>query len=195
MKNILQPLIDIIAKLPGLGPRSARRIVLHLLNKPDLIASMIQSLSDTKENILECDICRNIDVQSPCSICIDQNRDASTLCVVESVGELWAMERSSGFKGKYHILGGLLSTIDNITPEKLSMKQLLNRISSTGIKEVIIAISATLDGQTTAYYITDMLSESNVVVSRLAFGIPIGAELEYMDEGTLSIALKLRQEI
>ncbi|CAL7963142.1 Recombination protein RecR [Alphaproteobacteria bacterium] len=191
----LQTIIDLMAKLPGLGPRSARRTMLYLLHHKDTMRKIINALCEVESTVTKCEKCNNIDIQTPCHICRNERRDKSIICIVENIGELWAMERSLAFKGNYYVLGGLLSALEGMTPENLQLAKLENRIIHDEVKEIIIAISATLDGQTTAYYIADALSKYDIKVSRLAFGIPIGAELEYMDEGTLSIALKLRQNL
>ncbi len=194
--NYINQLISLIAKLPGLGQRSARRISLHLLENKEATYKLASCLDKTMSEIKSCEICGNIDSISPCNVCIDEQREHTTICIVESISDLWAIERSKIFKGKYHVLGHLLSALNNITPENLHLNKLTQRIEDKKVKEIIIAISATLDGQTTCYYIMDMLAKfSDLKVTRLAFGIPIGAELEYMDEGTLSIALQLRQTL
>lgn len=190
----LQNLIDIIGKLPGLGPRSARRIVLNLISKPELIKKMENSLQEVRNNIFKCNKCWNIELSPLCSACNDNSRDPSLLCVVENIAEMWALERSSAFNGRYHVLGGVLSALHGTTPEKLNLDILSERIVKEGIKEVIIAISATLDGQTTAYYVADILGKfPDVKLTRLAYGIPIGGDIGYMDEATIGVAFKTRQ--
>jgi len=193
----LQQLVNSLAKLPNMGQRSARRIALHLLENRSVLDNIIVTLQDAAREIRNCEVCGNIDSRSPCSICSSSDRDQSAVCIVENISNLWAMERSQVFRGKYHVLGGMLSAFHEITPNKLGMRKLLSRIQEDGVTEIILGISATLDGQTTSYYITDSIIAKypHVIISRLAFGIPIGAELEYMDEGTLGIALKLRQGI
>lgn len=193
--NSLHKLIDLMSRLPGFGPRSARRIVLHLLNNRQVLDTFLHLLLDVKKIIVQCDKCRNLDIHNPCSICLDEKRDHTTICVVENVGELWIMEKSGAFNGVYHVLGGLLSNMTNTTPARLGLDKILDRISEKPIQEVIMAVSATLEGQTTAYYVASELSQHNVKISRLAFGIPVGGELEYVDENTLKIALKARQEV
>lgn len=198
--NMLQQLIFQFSKLPSLGERSARRIVLNLLQNRDKLQNLIAVLEVADKNIVQCGVCGNFDTEYLCEVCKDENRDKKTVCIVENIADLWAMERSGIYNGQYHILGGLLSSINNITPEKLRINNLIDRIKENDIVEIIIAISATLDGQTTSYYINDVMSEivlknPNFKISRLAFGIPIGAEIEYIDEGTLSVAMKLRQLI
>lgn len=183
-----------MAKLPGLGPRSARRVVLHLLKQKDaLMRPLAQSLLQTADNVVNCEICGNLDVASPCHICTENKRDTKTLCVVENVADLWAMERGSIYRGLYHVLGGVLSAMDGVSPKDLNIDKLANRVANDDISEVIIATNATVDGQTTAHYITERLAEYGVEITRLAHGIPIGGELDYLDEGTLSAALKSRK--
>jgi recombination protein RecR len=194
--NAVEQLIKIIAKLPGLGPRSARRIALHLIkNSDNIMLPLSEAMQGVAKEIKECDECGNIDIISPCSICTNEKRDASQLCVVEDVTDLWAMERGNIFKGYYHVLGGTLSALDGRTPETLNFESLKNRVDSSEFKEVIIATNATLEGQTTGFYVSDLLKPYNIKSTRLANGIPMGAELDYMDEGTLSLALKLRQDM
>lgn len=191
----LDKLIATIAKLPGLGPRSARRIVLHLIkNSANIMLPLAELIKTVSEEIITCEICGNIDTSSPCSICADNRRDNETICVVENISDLWALEKANLFKGKYHVLGGTLSALDGRTPESLNIDSLRNRIANSNIKEVIIATSTTLEGQTTGHYIVDLIAIFNVKATRLAYGIPIGADLDYMDEGTLSMALKMRNE-
>lgn len=194
--NVLHKLIKHVAKLPGLGQRSARRIVLHLMSDRVVMHSLLELLQRTDAEVRNCVTCGNLDVISPCGICTSGQRSSNVICIVENVSDLWAVERSQMFHGQYHVLGGLLSALDNCTPEKLRIPQLLIRIRKYNISEVIIAVSATLDGQTTSHYISSMLSEvQGLQISRLAFGIPIGAELEYMDDSTIGIAMKLRSVI
>lgn len=189
----LQQLIAIFAKLPGLGPRSARRIVLHLIKNIDQkMHPLAELLKAVAFEIKTCGICGNIDTVSPCNICSNDSRDRRALCVVEHVSDLWALERTGAFSGLYHVLGGTLSALEGRTPETLSMASIPSRIISEQIDEVIIATNATLEGQTTAHYLADLLAELNIKVSRLAHGIPVGAELDYMDEGTINLALKMR---
>ena len=193
MINDLEKLIAYITKLPGIGKRSAGRIALHLLqNKESLMKPLADSLSDTAEKIVKCEVCGNLDLNSPCYICTDEGRDSQTICVVENIADLWAMERSELYKGKYHILGGTLSAIDGIGPEDLRIDYMLSRIEKDNVGEVILATNATMDGQTTAHYIAQRVTEKNVKVTRLAHGIPLGGELDYLDEGTLSAALQAR---
>lgn len=189
-------LVGLLARLPGLGPRSARRAALALIKRPDtLMEPLARALNDAAENILTCSICGNIDTQDPCGICKDEKRDPSLVCVVEDMADLWAMERTHAFKGHYHVLGGTLSALDGIGPNDLNIPGLVTRARADDIKEVVLATNATVDGQTTAHYIADRLSGCNVNVSGLAHGVPMGGELDYLDEGTLSQALKARKPV
>jgi len=196
MKNKnLDNLIKMMSRIPGLGPRSARRAVLQMLQNPTgMMMPLAEYLTKVAEEVVICDVCGNIDVNSPCHICTDHSRDFSTICVVETVSDLWAVERAKFFKGKYHVLGGTLSAIEGRTPESLNIASLQNRIAAEKISEVIIATNATLDGQTTGYYLVDMLKPHGIKTTRLAHGIPMGGELDYMDEGTLTLALKMRHD-
>jgi len=188
-------LIQLLSKLPGLGPRSARRASLHLIkNKEQLLKPLAAAMASAAESVQQCSVCGNLDTTDPCSICTDARRDTSTICVVEEVADLWALERTASFKGLYHVLGGVLSPLDGIGPEDLSIGGLLNRASQDSVTEVILATSATVDGKTTAHYITDRLADCKVTVSALAHGIPVGGELDYLDDGTLSAALKERRQ-
>ena len=190
----IERLIALLAKLPGLGPRSARRAALDLLKKPDaLMRPLGLALGEAAEKISVCQSCGNVDAQNPCHICMAPGRDVSTICVVQDVADLWAMERAGAFKGRYHILGGTLSALDGIRPEDLNIASLIDRASAPDVKEVILAMNATVDGQTTAHYITDHLSNAEVQVSRLAHGVPVGGELDYLDDGTISAAMKSRR--
>jgi recombination protein RecR len=194
MQNDLEKLIYLVSKLPGLGNRSAKRIALHLLkNKEALMLPLSDSLRQTAERIKTCTECGNLDTNEVCSICTNQKRDSSLICVVEDVADLWAMERGNIFTGKYHVLGGRLSAIDGVGPDKLNITKLLHRAAEEEVKEVILATNATVEGQTTAHYISDKLSEFGIKISQLAYGIPIGGELDYLDEGTLSTAMKARK--
>ena len=195
--NEIDRLISLFAKLPGLGQRSARRIVLHLLQEPDLrLRGFIDVLSSACNNITVCNICGNLDTTTPCNICTDDTRDNTTISVVETVSDLWAMERSNVFKGRYHVLGGVLSASRNTSSDTLRLAELAHRCSEIGAQEVIIATNATIEGQTTAFFIMEYLKQHNnsLYVSRLASGIPIGGELDYLDDGTVSAALNLRQK-
>lgn len=190
----IEKLIKIIAKLPSLGTRSSRRIVLHLLKKREAaFIPLIEALTEVSEKVKTCPICGNFDTEVPCSICNSDKRDPLQLCVVQDVADLWAMERVSFFKGRYHVLGGILSALDGIAPEDLNIESLLYRIQKDGITEVILALPATVDGQITSHYLVSKLKDSGVKVSTLAQGIPMGAELDYMDEGTLQLALNSRK--
>jgi recombination protein RecR len=192
--NEIDRLTQILGKLPGLGPRSARRVVLQLLKKREtLLRPLADALYAADEKILTCTLCHNVDTQEPCAICTERGRDAHTLCVVEDVADLWALERTHAFKGRYFVLGGLLSALAGITPDQLHITQLLARVAAEGISEVILALPATVDGQTTAHYIADRLREQGVAASRLAHGVPLGGELDYLDEGTLVAALTARR--
>src|SRR5471032_647885 len=191
----IERLIQLLAKLPGLGPRSARRAALALLKKRDtLLEPLADSLREAADAILSCEACGNLDTQSPCAICADPRRDPHLLCVVEDVADLWALERAGVFRGKYHVLGGALSALDGVTPERLNVSGLLGRVAD-GVDEVILAMNATVEGQTTAHYLMDTLGPSGVKVTRLAHGVPVGGELDYLDEGTLSAAFKARRAL
>lgn len=190
----IEKLIKIIAKLPSLGTRSSRRIVLQLLKKREsLLLPLIESMSEVSENIKTCEICGNFDTVAPCTICSSEKREDTTLCVVQDVADLWAMERVSFFKGKYHVLGGVLSALDGVAPEDLNIETLLYRIKKNAVTEIILALPATVDGQITSHYLVSRLKDENVKVTTLAQGIPMGAELDYMDEGTIQLALNSRK--
>ncbi len=190
----IEKLIKLVAKLPSLGTRSARRIVLQMLKKKEtLMLPLIEAMSQVAENIKTCDICGNYDTTSPCSICASPVREPHTLCVVQDVADLWAMERVSFFKGRYHVLGGILSALDGIAPEDLNIDALAERIAKEGITEVILALPATVDGQITSHYLVSRLKDSGAKITTLAQGIPMGAELDYMDEGTIQLALNSRK--
>jgi recombination protein RecR len=190
----LQDLIDLMARLPGLGPRSARRAVLHLLKKrTQVMVPLARSLQAVAESARDCLTCGNLATTETCPICADPKRATGTICVVEDVADLWAMERSAGFRGRYHVLGGTLSALDAIGPEDLRIPQLMSRVDAEGVSEVILALNATVDGQTTAHYIADALEGRGVAVTSLAQGVPIGGELDYLDDGTITAALKARK--
>lgn len=190
----IEKLIKLVSKLPSLGNRSARRIVLQLLKKREtLFMPLIDALQNVAANIKTCEICGNYDTTSPCSICASQVRESGQLCVVQDVTDLWAMERVSFFKGRYHVLGGILSALDGVAPEDLNIEQLAARITNEGVREVILALPATVDGQITAHYLSSRLKNFEIKISTLAQGIPMGAELDYMDEGTLQLALNSRK--
>lgn len=192
----IERLIQLLAKLPGLGPRSARRATLHLIKRRDaLMRPLAAALAATADTILACPICGNLDTVSPCAVCSDPTRDRSILCVVEDVADLWAIERSQSHRGVYHILGGILSALDGIKPEDLAIDSLVSRASSPEVAEVILAMNATVEGQTTAHYVTDRLAGTATRVTRLAHGVPIGGELDYLDEGTLAAALRARRSV
>ena len=189
----LERLIQLLSRLPGLGPRSAWRAVLHLMKKREsLMLPLAEAMVKAAETVTLCGTCGNLDTQDPCAICRDPRRDPRLLCVVEEVADLWALERSGAFKGGYHVLGGTLSAIDGRGPEQLNMGRLVERAAGE-VEEVILALSATVDGQTTAHYISERLADSGVTVTRLAHGVPVGGELDYLDDGTLTAALKARR--
>ena len=192
----IDKLILLISKLPGYGPKSASRAVLHLLKRKDqLMVPLSESLLSASKNILTCENCGNIDLVSPCTLCSESQRDQSQLCVVEDVADLWALEKSEIYSGTYHVLGGTLSAINGIGPDDLKIRKLVERAKAENVTEVILALSPTVDGQTTSHYVADCLKESDVIVSRLGQGLPIGGELDYMDEGTLAAALSSRQKV
>src|SRR5580692_1939631 len=189
----IERLIQLLAKLPGLGPRSARRAALVLLKKRDeFLEPLAQAMQEAAAATRNCEICGNLDTVSPCAICRDPRRDPHILCVVEDVADLWALERAGVFRGRYHVLGGALSALDGVTPERLNVAALLERAKS-GIEEVILAMNATVEGQTTAHYLMDLLEGRKV--TRLAHGVPVGGELDYLDEGTLNAAFKARRSL
>ena len=190
----IERLIQMLARLPGLGPRSARRVALHLLKRRDAaLAPLVQALTEAAANVRTCATCGNLDTTDPCGICADAKRDATILCVVEDVADLWAMERAGAFRGHYHVLGGALSALDGVGPEELRIPKLIERVVAGKAAEVILATNATVEGQTTAHYIAERLAGSGAKVSGLAQGIPVGGELDYLDDGTLSAALKARR--
>ena len=189
-------LAALLARLPGLGPRSARRAVLHLLKQRDgLMRPLAAALEQTADAVQPCSICGNLDTRDPCSVCADERRDRATLCVVEEVSDLWALERAGVFGGLYHVLGGTLSALDGVGPEDLRIASLVTRVQGGAITEVILATNATVDGQTTAHYVVDRLEGTGVAVTRLALGVPVGGELDFLDEGTLGAALKSRRAL
>ena len=192
----IERLIGLLAKLPGLGPRSARRAVLHLVKRRESLAQpLAKAMAETLDNIKTCSRCGNLDSQDPCALCRDPKRDGSVICVVEDVADLWALERARVFKGRYHVLGGTLSALDGIGPEDLNISGLLTRVNEDGVKEVILATSATVDGQTTAHFLADKLAGTKAEVTELAHGVPVGGELDYLDDGTLSAALRDRRPV
>lgn len=190
----LDRLISLLAKLPGLGPRSARRAALALIQKREvLLQPLATALEAAAAAIRPCSVCGNLDTTDPCGICADDRRDRSVICVVESVGDLWALERAGAHRGLYHVLGGTLSAIGGRGPEDLTIQQLLRRVAAGGVSEVILALGATVDGQATAHLVAERLRKLNVTVTRLAHGVPVGGELGYLDDGTLAAALKARR--
>lgn len=192
----IEKLTKIIAKLPALGTRSARRIVLQLLKKKEsTLLSLIEALQEVSDKVKKCPICGNFDTAEPCSVCQDAARDRETICVVQDVADLWAMERVGLYRGQYHVLGGILSALDGVVPEDLNMDSLFARLQNGVVKEVILALPATIDGQITAHYMLSRLKEFPVKVTTLAQGIPVGAELDYMDDGTIQLALSARKEL
>ncbi|MDP6688923.1 MAG: recombination mediator RecR [Alphaproteobacteria bacterium] len=192
----IDQLILLLAKLPGLGPRSARRAALHLIDrKESLLRPLAQAMSQAADSVAPCDVCGNLDSVQPCAICRDERRDGSMICVVESVADLWALERSGVFRGRYHVLGGTLSALDGIGPEDLNVGALLARAGEGAVAEVILATNATVDGQTTAHYLAEKLADCGVKVSGLAHGVPVGGELDYLDDGTLATALGSRRPV
>jgi recombination protein RecR len=189
----IQRLIQLLARLPGLGPRSARRAALHLIRKrEDLLAPLADALRVAYERIAVCSICGNIDTLDPCTVCRDDRRDRSVIVVVETVADLWALERAAAIRARYHVLGGTLSALDGIGPKDLNLASLVERVRTDDVGEIILAVNATVDGQTTAHYIMDLLAHLPVKVTRLAHGVPVGGELDYLDEGTLSAAIRQR---
>jgi recombination protein RecR len=189
----IERLIQLLARLPGLGPRSARRAALHLIRRREqLLEPLAGAMAEARDRIVVCTSCGNIDTFDPCTICRDQRRDTSVLVVVEDVADLWALERAGVMRAQYHVLGGVLSAIDGRRPEDLNLATLAARVADKGVAEVVIALNATVDGQTTAHYVTDLLTPLGVKVTRLAHGVPVGGELDYLDEGTLSAAMRQR---
>ena len=189
----IERLIQLLARLPGLGPRSARRAALHLIRKREqLLGPLAEAMRVANERVVICSQCGNVDTRDPCTICADPRRDESLIVVVESVGDLWALERADATRGRYHVLGGALSPLDGVGPEDLNLKGLVARVAAGGVKEVVLAVNATVDGQTTAHYVTDLISPYDVKVTRLAHGVPVGGELDFLDDGTLSAAMRQR---
>jgi recombination protein RecR len=192
----IERLIDLLAKLPGLGPRSGRRAALNLIKKRDLLlVPLARALTEVAEKVTECSVCGAIDTRDPCAICCNPERDATALCVVEEAGDLWALERAGAFKGRYHVLGGVLSALDGVGPDDLRIPELADRARDPAITEVVLALNATVDGQSTAYYIADALEGCGVEISGLAQGVPIGGELDYLDDGTISAAFRQRKRL
>ncbi|WP_395664029.1 recombination mediator RecR [Aestuariivirga sp.] len=192
----IERLIQLLAKLPGLGPRSARRAALYLIkNRERLLVPLATAMAEARDKVTVCSECGNVDTVDPCTLCTDPRRDRSTLCVVEDVGDLWALERAGAWNGLYHVLGGTLSAIEGIRPEDLSIDTLIARAGAGGVKEVVLALNATVEGQTTAHYITERLKTLGIAASRLAHGVPVGGELDYLDEGTLMQAIRARRPL
>ena len=190
----IERLISLLAKLPGMGPRSARRAALALLKKRDqLLVPLAASLQETADKVVSCSVCGAPDTRDPCSICSDSSRDNGLICVVEEAGALWAMERSGAFRGKYHVLGGLLSALDGVGPDTLRVAELVGRVRAGEAKEVVLALPATVDGQTTAHYLAERLAGSGVEITSLARGVPVGGELDWLDDGTIIQALRQRR--
>jgi recombination protein RecR len=192
----IERLIQLLAKLPGLGPRSARRAALYLIkNRERLLVPMASAMEEAREKVTICSECGNVDTVDPCTLCTDHRRDRTIICVVEEVGDLWALERAGAWSGLYHVLGGTLSAIEGVRPEDLAITSLIERAGQGGVKEVVLALNATVEGQTTAHYITDKLKALGITASRLAHGVPVGGELDYLDEGTLTQAIRARRPL
>jgi recombination protein RecR len=192
----IEALSQALARLPGLGPRSARRAVLHLMKRRETgLQPLLTALQNVADRLSNCSVCGNVDTSDPCAICADPRRDDKSLCVVEEVADLWALDRSRLFPGRYHVLGGRLSALDGVRPEDLTIDQLVRRVSAGGIDEVVLAMNATLEGQTTAHYVAERLEGFPIRLSQLAHGLPVGGELDYLDEGTLAQALRARRPI
>lgn len=190
----IERLIQLLAKVPGLGPRSARRAALHLIKKKEqLMGPLAQAMAEAHDKVRVCSVCGNVDTADPCMICTDPRRDGATVIVVEDVADLWALERAAAMSNaRYHVLGGTLSPLDGVGPDDLTIRQLVERVAAGGVSEIILAVNATVEGQTTAHYITDQLAGFDIKVTRLAHGVPVGGELDYLDDGTLAAALKSR---
>ena len=192
----IDSLIHYLAKLPGLGPRSARRAALHMLKRRETVLEpLAQAMAAAAESIRSCSVCGNLDTRDPCGICADPRRDSAVICVVEDVADLWALERTGSFRGRYHVLGGVLSALDGVGPDDLNIPALAARARGAEVEEVILATSVTVDGQTTAHYIVDRLAGCGAKISGIAHGVPVGGELDYLDDGTLSQALKARRPL
>lgn len=192
----IENLASALARLPGLGPRSARRAVLWLLKRRETaLDQLLGAMAEVRDTLVECPVCGNIDTRAPCGICADPRRDARAICVVEDVSDLWALDRAKLFTGKYHVLGGRLSALDGVRPEDLTIGALLERVGQGGVDEVVLAMNATLEGQTTAHYLAERLEDFPVRVTQLAHGLPVGGELDYLDEGTLAQALRARRPV
>ncbi|MGB3472856.1 MAG: recombination mediator RecR [Erythrobacter sp.] len=196
MSQEIDQLSGALARLPGLGPRSARRAVLWLVkNRENALPALLEALATVSETLVECGICGNVDTRDPCAICADPKRDARALCVVEDVADVWALDRARLFRGRYHVLGGRLSALDGIGPEDLNIASLLDRVADNAIDEVVLAMNATLEGQTTAHYLAERLDPYGLRITQLAHGLPVGGELDYLDEGTLAQALRARRPV
>ena len=192
----IETLAGALARLPGLGPRSARRAVLWLIKRREsALPALLEALAHVQESLVECATCGNVDTTSPCGICADPRRDSRSLCVVEDVADLWALDRAHLFTGRYHVLGGRLSALEGVRPEDLTIDRLLARVAEGGIDEVVLAMNATLEGQTTAHYLAERLERFPVRLTQLAHGLPVGGELDYLDEGTLAQALRARRPL
>jgi len=192
----IERLIQLLARLPGLGPRSARRAALHLIKKREqLMAPLASAVQTAMEKIQVCHVCGNIDTQNPCTVCTDEKRDPTVIVVVADVADLWALERAAALNARYHVLGGTLSPLDGVGPQDLSVDALVERAHDPQVKEIVLALNATVDGQTTAHYITDLVRDANVAVTRLAHGVPVGGELDYLDDGTLTAAIRSRTRL
>ncbi|WP_371432652.1 recombination mediator RecR [Novosphingobium sp.] len=192
----IEALAGALARLPGLGPRSARRAVLWLIKRRETaLTQLVDALVTVRDRLVECDTCGNVDTSNPCGICADPRRDSRAICVVEEVADLWALDRAHLFTGRYHVLGGRLSALEGVRPEDLAIASLLDRVAAGGIDEVVLAMNATLEGQTTAHYIAERLEAFPVRVTQLAHGLPVGGELDYLDEGTLAQALRARRPV
>lgn len=190
----IERLVQLLARLPGLGPRSARRAALQLLSKKEtLMRPLAVALADAADKVVACATCGNLDTQDPCTLCRDPRRDDTVICVVEQVGDLWALERAGANAGRYHVLGGTLSALDGVGPDDLNVAGLLARVAGGGVAEVVLALNATVDGQATAHYITDRLEGTGVKISQVAHGVPVGGELDYLDDGTLAAAMRARR--
>ena len=195
-RSEIDTLTQLLSKLPALGPRSARRAVLFLLDKKETyLIPLISAMNDVAKKVVVCPVCGNMDTQNPCSICQDEKRDKTQLCVVANVADLWALERSGTYKGMYHVLGGVLSALDGIGPEELNIDSLLGKVQSGNIKEIVFALPATMDGQTTMHYLSDILEKYQIQMTALSHGVPVGGELDYLDDGTLQMAFNSRQKL
>ena len=192
----IEHLIQLLSRLPGLGPRSARRAALFLMSKREShLQPLIQAFQEVADHVKTCPICGNLDTEAPCSLCANAKRDASQICVVESVADLWALERANLFKGHYHVLGGVLSALDGVGPDELKIEELIARVQSGTVQEIIMALPATVDGQTTVHYLAERLEKYPVKITTLSRGIPLGGELDYLDDGTIQMALKSRRDV